>query len=47
MLSHDLDAWIDGCVPVSSDDDPCSVTLDLPFFRFGEPLVVISLLLIS
>jgi hypothetical protein len=47
MLSHDFYTWIYGCVPVSSDDDPCSVPLDFPFFRFGEPLVGISLLLIS
>jgi hypothetical protein len=40
-------AWIDGCVPVSSHDEPCSVPLDLPFFRFDKPLVGISLLLIS
>jgi hypothetical protein len=39
MLSHDFDAWIAGFVPVSSDDDPFSVPLDLPFLRFGEPLV--------
>jgi hypothetical protein len=47
MLSHDFDAWIYGCVPVSSDDDQCSVPLDFPFLCFGEPLVGISLLLIS
>jgi hypothetical protein len=47
MLSHDFDAQIHGCVTVSFDEDPCSVPLDLPFLRFGEPLVGISLLLIG
>jgi hypothetical protein len=34
-------------MPVSSDDDPCSVPLDLPLLRLGELLVGAGLLLIS
>jgi hypothetical protein len=47
MLSHDFEAWICLREPVSSDDYPCSVPLDFPFFLFDEPLEGSVLLLIS